>query len=177
MADERNEVGQASTGRRPHGAARAVLAVVVAACVLVAVLVASGVDVLAPLRSAGLLQTVATEESAGAGDGAAPAAAAEGEVAASVTIDASLADAGSRTVEVGLESGATAYDALVATGADVRASDTSYGIYVQAVDGVADDSSHGWVYSVNGEEPSVSASDYEVSDGDAVCWTYVEYTL
>ena len=31
----------------------------------------------------------------------------------------------------------------------------------------------GWVYTVNGEKASVSASEYLLKDGDTVCWTYV----
>lgn len=31
----------------------------------------------------------------------------------------------------------------------------------------------GWMFSVNGEEPSVGASAYEVKDGDVILWYYV----
>ena len=31
----------------------------------------------------------------------------------------------------------------------------------------------GWMYSVNGEFPQVSCSDYVLEDGDVICWRYI----
>ncbi len=79
-----------------------------------------------------------------------------------------------KTVE--LSENATAYDALIATGADVVSEDGSYGMYVTSIDGLAngsEGSSSGWTYTVNDEMPSESADSYVLSDGDKVVWTFV----
>ena len=90
-----------------------------------------------------------------------------------VTVDGSLGDAGTSSATVSLGTGSTAYDALVATGVDVSAKGTAYGIYVSGIGGLSAGSDTGWVYAVNGSEPNVSADSYELSDGDSVTWTFV----
>lgn len=75
---------------------------------------------------------------------------------------------------VSLSHGATAYDALLATGASV--SSGAYpggGTWVTAINGLGEDASHGWTYKVNGSMPNVMSDRYTVHDGDSVVWSYV----
>lgn len=100
----------------------------------------------------------------------------EAKVRVTVTIDA-RADGGSTgSYTVSLDPGATAYDALVATGANVNARSTALGVYVAAINGYAEKDQggeSGWKYAVNGSYPGYSAGSYTLSDGDAVTWVYV----
>lgn len=76
---------------------------------------------------------------------------------------------------VTFEQGATAYDALMACGLSVNASNSPYGVYVSAIGGLAEGEhggSSGWKYAVNGSEPSQACSTYVLRDGDAVTWRY-----
>lgn len=76
----------------------------------------------------------------------------------------------SRTVT--LEPGASAYDALVATGVSVGGS----GSYVTSINGLAEKScgpSSGWTYYVNGSFPSRPANRTELANGDSVNWLFV----
>lgn len=94
----------------------------------------------------------------------------------SVTIDATADGGGSSTYTVTLSSGASAYDALIATGANVNARSTVQGIYVVAINGYAEKDQggeSGWKYAVNGSYPNYSAGAYTLSDGDSVLWVYV----
>lgn len=72
--------------------------------------------------------------------------------------------------------GATVYDALCACGLSMNASNTSYGIYVSAIGGLAEKEHgghSGWMYSVNGAVPMTACSNYVLSNGDSVSWYYV----
>lgn len=94
----------------------------------------------------------------------------------SVSIDGSPAGGSRSNASVDYHDGMTAYDALVATGASINARDTQFGMYVAAIDGLAEKehgSMSGWVYAVNGVEPNTAASNYRLSSGDVVAWTYV----
>lgn len=119
--------------------------------------------------------------------GAAPAASGDASdaedrsaIAVTVEIDATAGEGEATSAEVELDEGATVYDALVATGVDVNASDSDYGMYVQGIDGLAGGDfgdMSGWMFEVNGEMAEVVCSQYELSDGDVVTWTYVtEFT-
>ena len=93
-----------------------------------------------------------------------------------VTVDGTPANGGYWSTSVILDPGATVYDALLASGAGVNARNTVYGMYVAAIDGLAEKdygSMSGWVYAVNGVEPPTACSNYRLSDGDSVVWTYV----
>lgn len=97
-------------------------------------------------------------------------------VRVTVTIDARADGGSSSSYTVSLDPGATAYDALVATGAGVNARSTAMGIYVAAINGYAEKDQggeSGWKYAVNGSYPNYSAGAYTLSDGDAVTWVYV----
>ena len=100
----------------------------------------------------------------------------EAKVRVTVTIDARSDGGSSSSYTVSLDPGATAYDALVATGANVNARSTALGVYVAAINGYAEKDQggeSGWKYAVNGSYPGYSAGSYTLSDGDAVTWVYV----
>lgn len=93
-----------------------------------------------------------------------------------VSIDGTPAGGGYRDATVTLPPGASAYDALLASGAGVNARGSVYGTYVAAIDGLAEKDHggmSGWVYAVNGVEPQTACSNYKLSDGDVVAWLYV----
>ena len=100
-----------------------------------------------------------------------------GTVTVSVSVSSSAADgrvSGSATPT--FEKGATAYDALCATGLSVTSKNSQYGIYVSAIGGLAEfeyGGSSGWMYSVNGSAPNISCGKYVLKDGDRVSWYYV----
>lgn len=99
----------------------------------------------------------------------------DGKVRVAVTIDARADGGSSSTYTVSLDAGATAYDALLATGASVNARSTAMGVYIAAINGYAEKDQggeSGWKYAVNGSYPSYSAGACKLSDGDAVTWVY-----
>ncbi|MBQ9691427.1 MAG: DUF4430 domain-containing protein [Eggerthellaceae bacterium] len=77
---------------------------------------------------------------------------------------------GMGSLQVTLWEGATAYDALTATGAAVSTLSTGYGLYVNGINGRMAGGLSGWKYSVNGWEPNYSAAGYVLSNGDSVSW-------
>lgn len=100
----------------------------------------------------------------------------DGLITVGVTVDGSSVGAGSSSASVSLAAGATVYEALLATGVSVNAQSTAYGIYVSAIAGLAEKEHgdmSGWVFTVNGNTINTSASDYSLSDGDQVRWSYV----
>lgn len=96
-----------------------------------------------------------------------------------VSVSVSSSAVGSPVASSGtytFKKGATAYDALCALGLSVNARSSAYGVYVAAIGGLAEKehgSGSGWMYAVNGSEPSYSAGSYELADGDSVSWYYV----
>ena len=97
-----------------------------------------------------------------------------------VEIDATAGEGELTSAEVEVPEGASAYDALLATGADVNASDSEYGMYVQGINGLAGGDfgdMSGWMLEVNGEMAEVAGSELELSAGDVATWLYVtEFT-
>lgn len=80
--------------------------------------------------------------------------------------------------EVPLTEGMTALDILDASGFAVVKSDG----FVESIDGLTNAMegypNSGWLYYVNGESPTTGASEYALSDGDAVQWKFVtDFTL
>jgi hypothetical protein len=111
-------------------------------------------------------------ESSSSGNGASSQ---DGKVCVTVTIDARADGGSSSSYTVSLDAGATAYDALLATGASVNARSTAMGVYIAAINGYAEKDQggeSGWKYAVNGSYPSYSAGACKLSDGDAVTWVY-----
>lgn len=76
--------------------------------------------------------------------------------------------------DLSLPAGATALDALQATGLAVTVTDSEYGAFVEAVEGLANEGMKGWTYTINGEQVQVSAGKAELAAGDAVEWSYIE---
>lgn len=100
----------------------------------------------------------------------------DGRINVSVTVDPSLGGGSPWSSPVTVAEGTSAYDALLATGASVNARPTLYGTYVAAIGGLAEGADTGWTYAVNGTQPNTAASNYRLSDGDVVVWTYVRVT-
>ena len=90
-----------------------------------------------------------------------------GKITVSVSVNGS-------SHRVSVPQGATAYDALLATGASVSwGAYPGGGTWVTAINGLGEDASHGWTYKVNGSMPNVMSDRYTVHDGDSVVWSYV----
>lgn len=97
-------------------------------------------------------------------------------ITVSITVDGSAAGAGASSATVSLAAGSSVYDALVKTGISISASGSAYGMYVSAIGGLAERQHgpmSGWIFSVNGVEPSVACSAYTLNAGDSIVWTYV----
>lgn len=96
-------------------------------------------------------------------------------ISVSVTIDGSPAGGSTHGGTAELSPGANVYDALVAVDGNVNARGSVYGTYVAAIDGLAEKqhgSASGWLYAVNGVRANTACSNYQLSDGDVVTWTY-----
>lgn len=114
----------------------------------------------------------------GNGASTSPGAAAEpSQITVSVSVDASLGGGSSTSVTVTVPQGSSVLDALEAAGYGVSTQNTQYGIYITGIGGVEASSRdrRGWVYAVNGVEPSYSAANYALSSGDSIAWAYVSY--
>ena len=112
---------------------------------------------------------------AGSGDGSAAASQGAASMQVTFTVDASRAGSAysalSRETTLSLAQGATAYDALVASGMAVGGNET----YVSSIGGLAEFAcgrGSGWLYSVNGEFPNKSCGKYVLSEGDVLAWVY-----
>ena len=120
-------------------------------------------------------QTSAPADQGGSPDST-PAPEESSQITVTVSIDASLVGAAGGSTTVTLERGATAYDALLASGVSVSARPTGFGMYVDAINGVAEKQAgptSGWVYTVNGGRVNVACSSFVMGDGDYLSWTYV----
>lgn len=78
------------------------------------------------------------------------------------------------------KAGFTAYDALKKAcednGIKLTAKSTMYGTYVSGINNIDEfdcGSQSGWMYSINGNRPNVSASSQSVTDGDEITFEYV----
>lgn len=78
------------------------------------------------------------------------------------------------------KAGFTAYDALKKAcednGIKLTAKSTMYGTYVSGINNIDEfdcGSQSGWMYSINGNRPNVSASSQRVTDGDEITFEYV----
>jgi hypothetical protein len=123
------------------------------------------------------VSSTGAESSTGTPKAEAPAApVAPTTLSISVSVDSSAVGGSvSANTHTTLPIGATAYDALCATGLAVNARSSQYGIYVAGIGGLVEKqhgSASGWLYAVNGKTPSSSAGSYVLADGDAVSWFY-----
>lgn len=78
------------------------------------------------------------------------------------------------------KAGFTAYDALKKAcednGIKLTAKSSMYGTYVSGINNIDEfdcGSQSGWMYSINGNRPNVSASSQRVNDGDEITFEYV----
>lgn len=114
----------------------------------------------------------------GSSQGTTASSTASSTVTVSVSVSSSAADGRvSGSAHPTFKKGATAYDALCATGLSVSTKSSQYGLYVSAIGGLAEfeyGGKSGWMYSVNGSAPSVSCGKYVLKDGDTVSWYYVK---
>lgn len=114
----------------------------------------------------------------GSSPGTTASSAASSTVTVSVSVSSSAADGRvSGSAHPTFKKGATAYDALCATGLSVSTKSSQYGLYVSAIGGLAEfeyGGKSGWMYSVNGSAPNVSCGKYVLKDGDTVSWYYVK---
>lgn len=119
-----------------------------------------------------------SSSSNGNSQGTTASSAASSTVTVSVSVSSSAADGRvSGSAHPTFKKGATAYDALCATGLSVSTKSSQYGLYVSAIGGLAEfeyGGKSGWMYSVNGSAPNVSCGKYVLKDGDAVSWYYVK---
>lgn len=90
--------------------------------------------------------------------------------AATITVTQTV-DGASQQVSVA--AGSSVYDVLAASGIPFSASGGAFGAYVTAINGWAAGPNTGWTYTVNGAQPNVGCSSYEVSSGDAIVWEFV----
>ena len=106
----------------------------------------------------------------------ASSAAAANEVTFTLKVDASDADKGILHDGGGtVEKGTTVYQALVDTGLDLTVTSSSGSTYIDGINGVVASetgANAGWLFTVNGETPSVGADALEIADGDNIVWTF-----
>ncbi len=119
-----------------------------------------------------------SSSSNGNSQGTTASSAASSTVTVSVSVSSSAADGRvSGSAHPTFKKGATAYDALCATGLSVNTKSSQYGLYVSAIGGLAEfeyGGKSGWMYSVSGSAPNVSCGKYVLKDGDTVSWYYVK---
>lgn len=116
------------------------------------------------------------------GNGSSPGTTASSTASSTVTVSVSVSSSAadgrvSGSAHPTFKKGATAYDALCATGLSVSTKSSQYGLYVSAIGGLAEfeyGGKSGWMYSVNGSAPNVSCGKYVLKDGDTVSWYYVK---
>ena len=109
--------------------------------------------------------------SASASSAASSASAAADQVSYTLVIDATEADQGILFDEAGTAAkGTTVYQALVETELPLEVDSSSY---VSGIgNAIANDGKAGWMFTVNGEMPSVGADKVEIADGDSIEWKY-----
>lgn len=103
-----------------------------------------------------------------------------GALTVNVTVDGSAGGAGSGSATVSLPEGSTVYDALVATGVDVNARMTTFGMYVAGINGLSEKATingtnypgSGWVYYVDGNFSDRSSAAYQLADGMNIYWCF-----
>ncbi len=99
------------------------------------------------------------------------------ELNVTVSADATAVEGGEVTeTTVTVPVGATVFDALEASGMEIVASDSTYGKFIESINGVTNGdagSQSGWIYQVNGEDIMESADSAEVNDGDTVTFTFI----
>lgn len=130
--------------------------------------------------SAASASTSAAASSA-ASSASASSAASSDEVTFVLKVDATDADKGMLYDGGGTVSkGVTVYQALIDTGLDLKVSSSSGTAYVDGINGVVASETGpnaGWLFTVNGQTPSVGADAVVINDGDEIIWKFTsDYT-
>lgn len=124
----------------------------------------------------GCASDAAQGEAAGQAAGnAAGQEAPQANMSVTVFVEAETEGFEAQEVTVDVAEGATVYDALAASGIDIVASDSDYGMYVDSIAGLAGDSSHAWVFTVNGQQVMEACDACVLADGDTVEWSYITW--
>lgn len=107
---------------------------------------------------------------------ASSASASANEVTFTMTIDATEAGEGVLYDGGGtVEKGVTVYQALVDADLPLAVDSSSGSAYVYGIgNAIVNDSKAGWLFTVNGEMPSVGSDKLEIADGDVIVWKYYE---
>ena len=121
-----------------------------------------------------------SSKSDSAGGSASGTSSQRGMLTVNVTVDGSAGGAGSGSATVSLPEGSTVYDALVATGVDVNARMTTFGMYVAGINGLSEKATingtnypgSGWVYYVDGNFADRSSAAYHLADGMNIYWCF-----
>ena len=79
---------------------------------------------------------------------------------------------GHKTEYLVLENKTTAFDALSSTH-EVEYKKYSIGVFILSIDGISQNSTHSWLYLINGSPPSVSADNYQLSSGDHLSFLFL----
>lgn len=74
--------------------------------------------------------------------------------------------------QVRLQNGSTAFTALNRS-FDTEYSESSMGYFITGIDGLSSNSTHYWMYFVNGESPQVGAGQYRLGERDDVVFRYL----
>ena len=80
-------------------------------------------------------------------------------------------EAQSKIINYDGEEGKSAYEILKSQ-YRVEASESSFGVMVNSINGLASTDKEFWLYSVNGHESDVAADKYTTHAGDKVVWEY-----
>ena len=113
---------------------------------------------------------------AGSGSAGSSGASDANKVSYTLTIDATDADQGVLFDETCVaDKGETVYQVLLDTNLPLAVGSSAGSAYVYGIgDVVVSDKTPnaGWLFTVNGEMPSVGADKVEVAEGDVIVWTY-----
>lgn len=90
----------------------------------------------------------------------------------SASNDTSLSEVSqSKIINLNGEEGKSVYDLLKAQN-QVEASDSSFGVMIKSINGLASNDKEFWLYSVNGTPAEVAADKYISKTGDQIVWEY-----
>lgn len=120
-------------------------------------------------------QTVTVSLSSSQSGGGSSSSGSEGTITVSIRVADPKGETYLEKTSYTLSSGSTVYDLLVETGLSIKSTDSSFGVYIQSIEGLGelDEGQYsGWMYRVNGTYPDVSCSAQTLKSGDYVEWLY-----
>ena len=82
-----------------------------------------------------------------------------------------------KTVPFGVNQSATAYSILIVANLTIKVREYNTGYYVEAIEGIEENSSHSWFYEVDGEAGVIASNRFDLrsTNTSVVQWTYREY--